>query len=135
MALVVTPEGLPLAYEMFPGNTADKTTLRDLLQLIQKRYGNAERIRVMDRGIPTETVLAELRQSDAKVSCLVGTPKGRLTKLEQDLGRQTLAASARAPARQTPALGRRSPGPGRMRRAPRQRASPCGNGPRHWPAA
>jgi transposase len=85
VALVVTPEGLPLAYEMFPGNTADKTTLRDLLQLIQKRYGSAERIWVMDRGIPTEAVLEELRRSDPKVSYLVGTPKGRLTKLEKEL--------------------------------------------------
>ena len=88
VALVVTPEGLPLAYEMFPGNTADKTTLKDMLALIQKRYGSAERIWVMDRGIPTEAVLAELRQSDAKVSYLVGTPKGRLTKLEQDLAQR-----------------------------------------------
>ena len=85
VALVVTPEGLPLAYEMFPGNTADKTTLRDMLKLIQQRYGEAERIWVMDRGIPTEAVLEELRQSDPKVSYLVGTPKGRLTKLEQAL--------------------------------------------------
>jgi hypothetical protein len=74
-----------LAYELFPGNTADKTTLRGMLALIQKRYGSAERIWVMDRGIPTEAVLAELRQSDAKVSYLVGTPKGRLTKLEKEL--------------------------------------------------
>jgi hypothetical protein len=85
VALVVTPEGLPLAYEMLPGNTADKTTLRDMLQRIQKRYGSAERIWVMDRGIPTEAVLTELRQSEAKVSYLVGTPKGQLTKLEKQL--------------------------------------------------
>ena len=85
VALVVTPEGLPLAYEMLPGNTADKTTLRGMLQLIQQRYGSAERIWVMDRGIPTEAVLEELRQSDPQVSYLVGTPKGRLTKLEKDL--------------------------------------------------
>ena len=88
VALVVTPEGLPLAYEMFPGNTADKTTLRGMLELIQKRYGEAERIWVMDRGIPTEAVLEELRQSDAKVSYLVGTPKGRLTKLEKELAQK-----------------------------------------------
>ena len=85
VALVVTPAGLPLAYEMFPGNTADKTTLRDMLQLIQQRYGSAERIWVMDRGIPTEAVLAELRQGETKVSYLVDTPKGHLTKLEQEL--------------------------------------------------
>ena len=88
VALVVTPEGLPLAYEMFPGNTADKTTLRDMLQLIQKRYGSAERIWVMDRGIPTEAVLEELRRSDPKVSYLAGTPKGRLTKLEKELAQK-----------------------------------------------
>ena len=82
VALVVTPEGLPLAYEMFPGHAADKATLRDLLALIQKRYGQAQRIWVMDRGIPTEAVLEELRPEDVKVSYLVGTPKGRLTKLE-----------------------------------------------------
>jgi hypothetical protein len=76
---------VPLAYEMFPGNMADETTLRGMLQLIGQRYGQAERIWVMDRGVPTEAVLAELRQSEAKVSFLVGTPKGRLTKLEQAL--------------------------------------------------
>lgn len=85
VALVVTPEGLPLAYEMLPGNTAEKTTLRDMLQLIQQRYGAAERIWVMDRGLPTEAVLAELRQSNPRVHYLVGTPKGRLTKLEGKL--------------------------------------------------
>ena len=88
VALVVTPEGLPLAYEMFPGNTADKTTLRDMLALIQKRYGQAERIWVMDRGIPTEAVLEELRQKDTKVSYLVGTPKGKLTQLEKELAQK-----------------------------------------------
>jgi len=85
VALVVTPEGLPLAYEMLPGNTADKTTLRAMLETIQRRYGKAERIWVMDRGIPTEAVLAELRASDPRVHYLVGTPKGRLTKLEAAL--------------------------------------------------
>jgi transposase len=85
VALVVTPEGLPLAYEMLPGNTADKTTLRAMLELIQQRYGAAERLWVMDRGIPTEEVLAELRQSNPKVSYLVGTPKGHLTQLEKEL--------------------------------------------------
>ena len=85
VALVVTPDGLPLAYEMLPGNTADKTTLRDMLATIQRRYGQAERIWVMDRGIPTEKVLAELRAADPQVRYLVGTPKGRLTKLEAEL--------------------------------------------------
>ena len=88
VALVVTPEGLPLAYEMLPGNTADKTTLRAMLETIQRRYGKAERLRVMDRGIPTEAVLAELRASDPRVHYLVGTPKGRLTTLEAALAKR-----------------------------------------------
>jgi transposase len=88
VALVVTPEGLPLAYEMFPGNTADKTTLRGMIELIQKRYGSAERLWVMDRGIPTEAVLEELRQTNPQVRYLVGTPKDRLTQLEQSLAQR-----------------------------------------------
>jgi transposase len=85
IALVVTPDGFPLAYEVLPGNTADCTTLRDALRKIETQYGKAERIWVMDRGIPTEEVLAEMRQADPPVSYLVGTPKGRLSKLEKAL--------------------------------------------------
>lgn len=85
IALIVTPEGLPLAYEVLAGNTADKTTLREFLQKIEMQYGKARRIWVMDRGIPTEEVLAEMRASVPPVQYLVGTPKGRLTKLEKDL--------------------------------------------------
>lgn len=85
VALVVTPEGLPLAYEMLPGNTADKKTLRGMLATIRRRFGAAERIWVMDRGIPTEEVLAELRAAEGQVRYLVGTPKGRLTRYEAAL--------------------------------------------------
>ena len=85
IALVVTPEGFPLAYEVLPGNTADNTTLADFLARIEAQYGKANRIWVMDRGIPTEAVLATMRHADPPVSYLVGTPKGRLTKLEQAL--------------------------------------------------
>jgi transposase len=85
IALIVTPEGFPLAYEVLPGNTADNTTLRAFLQKIERHYGKAERIWIMDRGIPTEEVLAEMRRADPPVSYLVGTPKGRLAKLEQAL--------------------------------------------------
>src|SRR5437016_3696203 len=85
IALVVTPEGLPLAYEVLPGNTADNTTLRDFLARIERQYGKARRILLMDRGIPTEVVLAEMRGADPPVQYLVGTPKGRLTRLEKDL--------------------------------------------------
>jgi len=67
VALIVTPEGLPLAYEVLAGNTSDKTTLRDFLQRIETQYGKASRIWVMDRGIPTEAVLKEMRASDPPV--------------------------------------------------------------------
>jgi len=85
IALVVTPEGLPLAYEVLPGNTADCKTLRDFRAKIEGQYGKARRVWVMDRGVPTEETLAEMRASDLPVSYLVGTPKGRLTRLEKHL--------------------------------------------------
>ena len=85
LALVVTPEGLPLAYEMMSGNTADKTTLLGMLELVQKRHGQAQRIWVMDRGIPTEAALAQMRASTPPVHYLVGTPKARLNRMEAAL--------------------------------------------------
>jgi hypothetical protein len=85
IALVVTPEGLPLAYEVLAGNTADKTTLRGFLDRIERQYGKARRIWLMDRGVPTEEVLAEMRAADPPVQYLVGTPKGRLSRLENQL--------------------------------------------------
>jgi hypothetical protein len=85
IALVVTPEGLPLAYEVMPGNTRDSSTLRGFLARIERQYGKARRTWLMDRGIPTEEVLAEMRASDPPVQYVVGTPKGRLTRLEQEL--------------------------------------------------
>jgi len=85
IALVVTPEGLPLAYEVLPGNTADCKTLRLFLEKIEAQYGKARRVWVMDRGVPTEAVLAEMRASDPPVQYLVGTPKGRLNRLEKKL--------------------------------------------------
>ena len=83
IALIVTPEGFPLAYEVLPGNTLDKQTLTDVLAKIEGQYGKAERVWVMDRGIPTEATLALMRASNPPVRYLVGTPKGRLTKLEK----------------------------------------------------
>jgi hypothetical protein len=85
IALVVTPDGLPLAYEVLAGNTADCATLRMFLARIEQQYGRARRVWVMDRGIPTEAVLAEMRASDPPVQYLVGTPKGRLSRLEKRL--------------------------------------------------
>src|SRR5271167_3086234 len=85
IALVVTPDGLPLAYEVLPGNTADSKTLRTFLSKIERQYGKARRVWVMDRGVPTEAVLAEMRNGDPPVQYLVGTPKGRLNRLEKHL--------------------------------------------------
>jgi hypothetical protein len=88
IALIVTPEGFPLAYEVLAGNTSDKTTLRAFLQAIETEYGRARRIWVMDRGIPTEEVLDLMRHQEPPVQSLVGTPKGRLTALEKLLVEQ-----------------------------------------------
>lgn len=85
IALIVTPEGFPLAYEVLPGNTADSTTLGGFLERIERQYGKAERVWVMDRGIPTEETLARMRSSAPPIRYLVGTPKGRLSKLESEL--------------------------------------------------
>src|SRR6202165_5539833 len=85
IGLVVTPEGLPLAYEVLAGNTRDCTTLKDFLARIERQYGKARRVWCMDRGVPTEEVLAQMRAADPPVQYLVGTPKGRLTRLEQAL--------------------------------------------------
>jgi len=83
IALIVTPQGFPIAYEVMPGNTSDKTTLADFLVKIEIQYGKANRTWVMDRGIPTEETLAQMRSSQPPIHYLVGTPKGRLSKLEK----------------------------------------------------
>jgi transposase len=86
IALVVTPEGFPLAYEVLAGNTSDRTTLKSFLEKIQAQYGKARRIWVMDRGIPTEETLQQMReQTDPPIHYVVGTPKGQLSKVEADL--------------------------------------------------
>lgn len=77
IAVVLSPEGFPLAYEIMPGNTSDKTTLQLFLDKIQAQYGRAQRIWIMDRGIPTEATLQTMRQSDPPISYLVGTPRAR----------------------------------------------------------
>ncbi|MEK7717008.1 MAG: IS1634 family transposase [Pseudomonadota bacterium] len=84
IAVVLTPEGFPLAYEIMPGNTSDKTTLKAFLQKIEAQYGKAKRIWIMDRGIPTEEVLEEMRRSDPPVGYLVGTPRARWDQFKTD---------------------------------------------------
>jgi len=85
IGLVITTEGFPIAYEVMEGNTADSTTLRGFLDRIEQQYGRAQRVWIMDRGIPTEALLAELRASQREIRYLVGTPRGLLNKYEQAL--------------------------------------------------
>jgi transposase len=98
IALVITPEGFPLAYEVLDGNTSDRTTLRGFLDHIETTYGKARRVWVMDRGIPTEALLAEMRDPSRQMFYLVGTPKGRVNQHEKkwlDLPWQQVRESVR----------------------------------------
>ena len=83
VALVITPEGFPLAYETMDGNTSDKTTLRGFLDKIEGLYGKARRVWLMDRGIPTEAILQAMRDPVREMFYLVGTPKARVTRYEK----------------------------------------------------
>jgi DDE family transposase len=83
IALVITPEGFPLAYEVMDGNTSDRTTLRSFLDKIESSYGRARRVWVMDRGIPTEAVLEEMRTSERAVFYLVGTSRSKIRQYEK----------------------------------------------------
>lgn len=80
IALVVTPDGFPLAYEVMNGNTSDRATLRGFLKKIEDTYGKARRVWVMDRGIPSEAILQEMREPGRQTFYLVGTPKGRINQ-------------------------------------------------------
>ena len=83
IALVVTPQGFPLAYEVMEGNTSDRTTLRGFLEKIETLYGKARRVWMMDRGIPTEEVLAEMRDPQREMFYLVGTPRGKIKQYQK----------------------------------------------------
>ena len=83
IALVVTPEGFPLAYEVMEGNTSDRTTLRGFLAKVEAQYGQARRVWVMDRGIPAEEVLEEMRTPGREIFYLVGTPRGKIQQYEK----------------------------------------------------
>jgi transposase len=83
IALVVTTDGLPLAYEVMKGNTSDRTTLPGFLKKIEDTYGKAQRVWVMDRGVPSEAILQDMRQPDKQTFYLVGTPKSRITQHEK----------------------------------------------------
>jgi len=83
VALVLTTEGFPVAYEVYPGNTRDTATLEEFLDRIEKQYGKSRRTWLMDRGIPTEKTLEKMRSRG--IDYLVGTPKGHLTRVEKPL--------------------------------------------------
>jgi transposase len=83
IALVITPDGFPLAYEVLHGNTSDRATLRRFLDQIEKTYGKAQRMWIMDRGIPSEALLQQMRASDPPTLYLVGTPKSKIQKHEE----------------------------------------------------
>ena len=108
IALVVTPEGLPLAYEVLPGNTADSKTLRAFLAKIESQYGKARRVWVMDRGVPTEEVLAEMRASDPPVQLSGGNAEGPPHPARKAARRQAVAKGARGRRGQTAGAGRRT---------------------------
>jgi transposase len=83
IGLVVTPEGLPIGYEVFAGNTADVTTVQEMVELMEKKYGKPNRIWVMDRGMISEENIEFLRERGAHY--LVGTPKSQLKAFEEKL--------------------------------------------------
>ncbi len=83
IGLVVSRCGMPLGYEVFPGNTADVSTVEKIVELMEQRYGKSNRIWVMDRGMVSEENLAFLRKEGRRY--LVGTPKSLLKKYEQEI--------------------------------------------------
>jgi len=83
IALVVTPDGFPLAYEVMDGNTSDRKTLPNFLKKIEATYGKARRTWVMDRGVPTEAILKEMREPERQTFYLVGTPRSRISEHER----------------------------------------------------
>ena len=83
IALVVTTDGLPLAYEVMKGNTSDRTTLPAFLKKIEDTYGKARRVWVMDRGVPSEAILKDMRSPERQTFYLVGTPKSKITQHEK----------------------------------------------------
>jgi len=83
IGLVATKEGLPIAFEIFDGNRPDVTTTQEMVHMMETRYGQANRVWVMDRGMVSEKNLEFMRESNARY--LVGTPKSLLKKFEQEM--------------------------------------------------
>lgn len=83
IGLVVSREGMPLGYELFAGNRADVSTVKEIVEKIERQYGKAKRIWVMDRGMVSEKTLALLRSEGRRY--IVGTPRGHLRQFEEQL--------------------------------------------------
>ena len=83
IALIVNSEGFPFSYETFDGNRADVSTLETILRMIERKYGQARRIWVFDRGLVSEENLAVIRKRGGQY--LVGTPRSRMKQLEAEL--------------------------------------------------
>ena len=83
LALVVTPDGFPLYHEVFAGNTNDATAFPTIVATMEKRFGSARRVWVVDRGIASQANIAYLKER--KQSYLVGTPRSQLAAFEAEL--------------------------------------------------
>lgn len=83
IGLVVSRCGMPLGYEIFAGNTADVTTVEDIVETMERRYGKSNRIWVMDRGMVSEDNIEFLREGGRRY--IIGTPKSMLKKFEQEI--------------------------------------------------
>lgn len=83
IGLVVTDDGMPLGYEVFDGNSHDSKTVEDIVRAMESKYGRANRIWVMDRGMVSEDNLRFVRQRGG--SYIVGTPKSMLRQFERYL--------------------------------------------------
>ncbi|NCO36998.1 MAG: IS1634 family transposase, partial [Armatimonadetes bacterium] len=83
LALVVSRAGIPVGYEVFDGNKSDVTTVEEIVELMEQRYGKAHRVWVMDRGMASEKNVQFLKDGDRRY--IVGTPKSQLKAFEQEL--------------------------------------------------
>jgi transposase len=83
IALIVNSQGFPFSYETFDGNRADVSTMETILRMVERKYGKARRIWVMDRGIVSEENLAAIRKRGGQY--LVGTPRSQMKRFEQEL--------------------------------------------------
>src|SRR5450755_1307918 len=86
IALIVNREGFPFSYETFDGNRADVSTMETILRMVERKYGKARRIWVLDRGIVSEENLAAIRKREGQY--LVGTPRSQMKQFEAELAKQ-----------------------------------------------